>query len=210
MNRSKWITFCTAVAILTLLGGAAPVSAQDQSKPAQSQQKPPQMSPEEQAQMQAMMQAAMPGPVHKQMAKRAGEYTVTTKFEMPGAPASESMGTAKITAVLDGRFLLEENTGTSMGMPIAGMRLYGYNNAAKKYEAVWVYTMSTGTLPLTGTSNDDGKTVNYTGTVDNGSGGKETLNITVHQVDDDHFLVRLSAEGPGAGAVLEETYTRKK
>ncbi len=208
MPRTKWTVVYAAIAALMLFSSSPGAHAQDQNKPAESQQKPPQMSPEEQAQMQAMMQAAMPGPVHKQLAKRAGDYTVTSKFEMPGAPPVESSGTAKITTVLDGRFLLEENTGSSMGMPIAGMRVYGYNNGMKKYEATWVYTMSTAILMMTGTSTDDGKTVNYTGSFESGVGAKEALDITIHQIDDDHFVVRL---GSGAGGpVLEETYSRKK
>ena len=208
MTRTKWRPVYAAIAALILSSNSSGAHAQDRSKPAQSQQKLPQMSPEEQAQMQAMMQAAMPGPAHKQLAKRAGEYTVTSKFEVPGAPPAESSGTAKITTVLDGRFLLEENTGSSMGMPIAGMRLYGYNNGMKKYEATWVFTMSTGILMMAGTSADDGKTVSYTGSFDSGVGAKQTLDVTIRQIDDDHFIVRLgSAAG---GPVLEETYSRKK
>lgn len=208
MTRMKWTLVYTAIVALMLFSSSRGAHTQDQNKAAQSQQKPRQMSPEEQAQMQAMMQAAMPGPVHKQLAKRAGEYTVTSKVEVPGAPPAESSGTAKITTVLDGRFLLEENTGSSMGMPIAGLRLYGYNNGMKKYEATWVYTMSTAILMMTGTSTDDGKTVNYAGSFDSGVGTKETLDVTIHQIDDDHFVVRL---GSGTGSpVLEEAYARKK
>jgi len=60
----------------------------------------------------AQMQSAMPGPAHKQLAKRAGEYTTVTKFTaQPGATPVDSTGTAKISMILDGRFLLEEDAG---------------------------------------------------------------------------------------------------
>lgn len=199
---------CAGACVLALLAGATGVRAQDQNKPAPPQQK--QMSPEEQAQMQAMMQAAMPGPAQQQLAKRAGEYTRTSKFEIPGAPSAQSTGTAKITTVLGGRFLQEENSGTFMGQPVSGMRLYGYNNGSKRYEAIWTYTMDTGMLMLSGTSSDNGKTVNYSGTFVNPMGMNETLTVVVTQVDDDHFVVRLTSEGGGGGGTLEESYSRKK
>lgn len=78
-------------------------------------------------------QTAMPGPVHKQLAKRVGEYTTVTKFSMqPGAPAVESTGTARFTAILDGRFLLEEDAGIFMGQQTKGTRIWGYDNATKQ------------------------------------------------------------------------------
>ncbi len=58
------------------------------------------------------MQSAMPGPAHKQLAKRAGEYTTVTRFTaQPSATPVDSTGTAKISVILDGRFLLEEDAG---------------------------------------------------------------------------------------------------
>ncbi len=58
------------------------------------------------------MQSATPGPAHKQLAKRAGEYTTVTRFTaQPSATPVDSTGTAKISMILDGRFLLEEDAG---------------------------------------------------------------------------------------------------
>src|SRR2546428_11304746 len=92
-----------------------------------------------------------PGPVHKQMARRAGEYTLVSKFvAKEGTPVQESKGTAKITSVLDGRFLLEENSSELLNRPFTGLRLYGYNNASGKYEGFWTYTGSTAIMRLSG------------------------------------------------------------
>src|SRR5439155_25747718 len=107
--------------------------------------------------------AATPGPVHQRLAKLAGEYTTVAKFAAkPGDPAQESRGTAKLTSVLGGRFVHEENSGSLLGQPNSGLRLYGYNDASGHYEGMWVYTGSTGIMTLTGTSTDDGKTINWT------------------------------------------------
>ena len=158
------------------------------------------------------MQPDAPGAVHKQLSRLAGEYTTSIKFRMqPGAAPVESAGTARISLGLGGRFLVEENSGTLFGQPYSGMRLYGYNNGTKQYEAMWVYTESTAILNLTGASQDDGKTVTYTGAFAYPGGGKENLRVVVRQVDNNHFAVELygNADGGGAGPVLETLYTRK-
>lgn len=158
---------------------------------------------------QPPMHMDMPGAIHKQMAKRAGEYTTRAKSQtQPGAAPMESTGTASVTVGFDGRLLVEENFGTVFGQPYRGMRVYGYNNWTKQYEATWVYTGSTAILSLNGASSDDGKTVKYTGSFTDPSGGKQTLRVVVKQIDDDHFTVELYGNG-GEGPVLETTYTRK-
>ncbi len=157
------------------------------------------------------MRAAQPGPVHKQLAKRAGEYTTRTHFTAPGAPAQDFDGTAKITPVLEGRFLLEEYAGTLLGKPVQGMRLLGYNNHSKKYEGIWTYTRSTGIMRLVGIGDADGKTIKLTATYD-GPSGKQTLHVAIRGVDDDHFIVELISKKPdgSTGSSLVTTYTRKK
>ena len=155
----------------------------------------------------------MPGPVHKQLAKRIGEYTTVTRFSMqPGAPATESKGTSKFTAILDGRFLLEEDAGIFMGQQTKSTKIWGYDNAAKQYESVWMYTGSTGIMKLTGSSADSGKTVNFVAVFNDDSGVKQTFDASTRQVDDDHFVVGLYAKGPDGsrGPTFETTYTRKK
>ena len=157
--------------------------------------------------------AANPGSVHQQLSKRIGNYKTATRFTMqPGGPATESSGTAKITGVLGRRFLLEENSGTFMGEASAGLRLMGYNNATKQYEACWTYTMSTAILTLTGTSSDNGKTVNLKGSFVGEGGASQNLKVITRQLDADHFVVELIGETPDGkdGPVLSTTYTRIK
>lgn len=121
-------------------------------------------------------QVAMPGPAHKHLAKRAGEYTTVTKFSVqPGAPATESTGTAKLTVIVDGRFLLEEDAGLFMGQQTNGTRVWGYDNSTKQYESAWMYTGSTGIMRLTGSSTDGGKTVNFIAVFNDDNGVKQTF-----------------------------------
>jgi hypothetical protein len=159
-----------------------------------------------------MMKAMMPGPVHQDLAKLVGDYTTKTSFRpAPDAEPVVSTGTAHLTMILDGRFLAEDNTGEMMGRPVNGKRLLGYNNAAKSYEGVWMYTMATGMMRLKGTSNDNGKHIDFVATVDDGKAA-QTFNISMKQIDDDHFNITLKSQSPegGAGPSLTTEYTRKK
>lgn len=189
-----------ALAVMIFVGGAASLQAQSTQKPTPSAQ---------QDMEQAIAEAAQPGPIHAQLMKRAGKYTTTMTFSTPGVEPQESTGTATLKPILGGRFLEEENSGESVGQPTAGLRLYGYNNGSKQYEAIWIYTGSTAFLVLDGSSDDNGKTVRYGGAFLGPDGSKQTLRVIVEQQDADHFVVRLLGEEPGgAMSTLATTYAR--
>lgn len=177
------------------------------NKPGQT---PPAKPPEAAHDAQAEMQDAMPGPIHQHMTKCVGEFTTKTKMSGMGMPAEETTGTAKITMSLDGRFLVTEEEGTMMGMPFKSTKISGYNNAAKRFEGVWMYTMSTGMLTMTGSSDDNGKSITWKGTYVEAD-GEHTLKVTTKHIDADTFVETLShADGQEEGPVMETTYTRKK
>jgi hypothetical protein len=167
------------------------------------------MSPE----MKAAMEAMQPGPAHEKLAKLAGEWTYKTKLSGAGMPPEETEGTAKITVVMDGRFIHEEAVGTMMGMPFKGARLMGYNSGAKKYEAVWTYSLGTNMMTMSGPSEDAGKTIKMNASFENEMGAKETVNVTYKIADDDHFTVIMDGgKMPDGtpGPVMETNYARKK
>lgn len=152
--------------------------------------------------------ASQPGQEQALLAKRAGEYTRVIRFVGQDGQWS---GASKISVVLGGRFILEENNDTVFGRPVEGIRMFGFNNATKQYEMISMYTMSTSITKLTGTSEDGGKTVDYVGASDEPR-GKVLLHARVRQVDDDHFVVTMMTAGAdGKDAPFQETtYTRKK
>jgi hypothetical protein len=159
-----------------------------------------------------MMKAMMPGPAHQDLAKLAGDYTTKSSFRpAPDVEPVTSTGTAHLAMILDGRFLAEDNTAEMMGQPVTGKRLLGYNNSAKHYEGTWMYTMATGTMRLKGTSPDNGKTIDFEATVDDGK-TTQKLQIIMKRIDDDHFNITLKSQSPegGAGPSLTTEYTRKK
>ena len=156
--------------------------------------------------------ATKPGPEQEFLAKRAGEYIRAIKFvAQPNADANASSGTSKISVALGGRFVVEENNDTVFGRPVSGTRIYGFNNITKQYEAVWMYTGSTGMIFLTGTSSDGGKNVDLTGETRNLHGGTVPLHAVIRQVDDNQFIVTLMSTGADGkeAAFQETTYTRK-
>ena len=147
------------------------------------------------------------------LTKRAGEWTRTIRFVgQPDAQSESFSGTAKISAISGGRFLLEEYSDVVFGRPITGTRLFGYNTVTGQYEAAFTGTTSPAILMLKGTSMDGGKVVDYSGESESANGTKFTLNIRVRQVDEDHIVMSFSMTGPdGKPTTFQETaYSRKK
>ena len=149
---------------------------------------------------------------HDKLARRAGEYVTVSKFTTPDGKAMESKGTAKLTLVLGGRFLQEENAGTLLGMPVNGLRLVGYNTEANQFEAVWTYTGSTAMMTLVGQTKDDGRTVEFAASFAGVKNTKSNFTVVYRFADADNFTVELIArtEDGTKGPTLETSYTRKK
>jgi len=133
---AKGVCGWTVVVVACLLL-AAPLAAQEEGQM-------PEMSPEEQAMMQAWMAAGTPGEQHAELAKHAGDYSLTVKSWMdPAAEPEVSQGSAHSEMVLGGRVLHETVEGDMMGMPFNGIGYTGYNNTTGKYWSVWMDSMST-------------------------------------------------------------------
>lgn len=149
---------------------------------------------------------ARPGPVHERLARRVGKYKTAIRYKSK-APTGDlvSDGAATLRMTLDGRFLIDENSGVLMGRNFSGLRMTGYNNATGRYEAAWADTNATGLVQLLGTSKDDGKTVEYTAKLETADGPLEFKAID-RQVDDDSFVITILS----GGSVLDVTYTRAR
>ena len=97
--------------------------------------------------MQAMMEVykkvGTPGEPHKLLAKLEGSWTTKSKGWEGGKPAMESTGTCEQKVILNGHYLRQEYTGDMMGAPFTGINLLGYNNHTKKFESIWIDSMST-------------------------------------------------------------------
>jgi len=144
---------------------------------------------------------------HRKMARMAGDYTTANKLTLPGGKVMESKGTARLKSVLGGRFLQEENSGTMAGKAFTGLRVFGYNDDAKRFEAIWTYTGSTAMMTLVGKLTEDGG-VKFKASYADGPEKKTTFTIIYRPIDDDTFTVDLISGEKGPH--LTTTYTRKR
>jgi len=144
-----------AVAAITLLTSLAL---------AQTENKPPEMTPEQKAEMEAYTKAGTPGTQHQQMAATAGTYDLKFKsWHEAGQPPMEDTGTATRTMALGGRVLVEEVNSSMMGAPFTGHGMMGYDNVTGKYWSTWNDSMSTGLMVSSGTCDAGGKNCTFTG-----------------------------------------------
>jgi Protein of unknown function (DUF1579) len=142
------------------------------------------------------------------LAKRAGNYTRVIRFV---GQTGEWKGTSKISVILGGRFIMEQNHDVVFGKPVEGMRILGYDDASKHYEMISMYTMSTAITKFTGTSDDGGETVNYSAMSPEPQ-GEVPLHALIRQVNDNEFVVTLSTRGRDGKfkPFQKTTYTRVK
>lgn len=170
------------------------------------------------AEMDAMMKAWMaystPGDAQKMMGTMAGTWDTEVKSYMdPSQPPMVTKGTSTFTMIMDGRYMQEMAEGSFMNMPFHGMGVYGYDNAMKKYVTTWVDNMGTGIMNSTGTSDDGGKTIKYTGSMmDPMSGKMQNYHMEMHRMGDDQAHYEMWGPAPDGkdAKMMEITYTRKK
>ncbi|MEY2504038.1 MAG: hypothetical protein QOJ05_944 [Verrucomicrobiota bacterium] len=171
--------------------------------------------------MKKMMELSMLNDNHKLLAATAGNWTNVVKMWMDpkGAP-TESKGTAVRKAVMDGRYVTGDYTG-SFKMPGAdgkmkdmnfkGMSLDGYDNVKQKFVSGWVDNMGTGIYITEGTYDASAKTITYTGEFEMMPGMKTKVREVIKLTDKDHMSMEYFEDrGQGEAKSMEINYTRKK
>ncbi|MBA3832068.1 MAG: DUF1579 domain-containing protein [Chthoniobacterales bacterium] len=171
--------------------------------------------------MAKMMEMAKPGENQKLLGDRAGTWNYKLKFWMaPGAPPSESKGTAVTKSVFDGRYSLMNVTG-KMEMPGAdgkmksmlfkGMSVDGYDNVKQKFVSSWIDNMGTGIMMSEGTYDPGTKTFTYQAEEEMMPGMKTKVREVVKIVDKDHHTFEFYEDRGGQETkTMEIDYTRQK
>jgi hypothetical protein len=140
-----------------------------------------------------------------------GEYTTESKLTISeGSDAFESTGTAKVTSILDGRFIAIEETGELLGAPYKSQKFWGFNGSAGRYESVWLFSGSTAMTTLVGKAEASGKPIRLEGSVEEAV-GKTKYAAELSLVDAKSFRivqVALNTDG-SSGAKVETVFTRK-
>lgn len=198
----------TLAAGAVLVGASALFAADKEAK------KPAKPAMDEKAMMEAWAKYAAPGDPHKMLAGAEGSWTAKVKQWMaPGAPPTESDGTAEMKMVLGGRYLQQTFSGTMMGQPYSGMGYTGYDNYEKKYVETWMDSMGTAILSMSGKMDAAGKTMTSWGTMDDIMTGKKMkLKATWTMDDADHSTFMMWGTGPDGkmAKMMEIAYSRKK
>ena len=178
-----------------------------------SQQKPPEMTPQQKAEMDAMMKAGAVGPQHQALAAAAGTYDMAIRvWNDPGQPPAEDKGTATRTMKLGGRVSDEEVSAAMMGAPFSGHGMMGYDNVTGKYWSTWNDSMSTGLFVSEGTCDASGKTCTFTGT-SNDPVKKTPMKLRMTTRWPSPTTQIFEMHGPGRDGkemkMMEITYTKK-
>jgi hypothetical protein len=171
--------------------------------------------------MKYMMEMAKLNENHKLLAGLVGTWSYTVKIWMaPGAPPTESKGTAVCKALMDGRYFSTENSG-SFKMPGAdgkmkemafrGVATDGYDNAKKKFVSSWIDNMSTGIYLAEGTYDSATKTFTYNSEMEMMPGTKSKVRQTLKVPDANHHTLEFFEDrGAGEMKTMEINVTRSK
>lgn len=195
---------------IALLGAAmcsfAAIAQDDAAKPGQ-------MDPGMQAMMEAWQKASTPGPQHKQLAEHfVGKWNVKqTIFMDPSAPPMTQTGSSSSEAVLGGRQVRSDFSGSFMGQAFNGIGYSGYDNLASRYTSTWMDSGSTSTMLAYGDYDPATKTYTYTAEMaDPMKDGKMTsIRMAIRIVDADHHVFDMfeTHDGKEAKSMTME-YTR--
>jgi hypothetical protein len=176
----------------------------------------PKSGSDEHAQMmEQMMALAAPSEAHKKLEMMAGTWITKVKMWMDPSQTEPQLseGTSENRMVLGGRWLEQRYEGTFMGQPFTGIGYTGFDNYKKQYVGVWMDTASTNSMMTTGSADGSGKSLTFTGTMDDPMTGttaqmKEVLTI----IDADHHNFEMWSQGPDGQMhkSMEIQYVRKK
>lgn len=166
--------------------------------------------------MQAMMEiykkVGTPGEPHKLLAKLEGSWTTKSRGWEGGKQVMESVGTCEQKLVLGGHYLEQIYTGDMMGAPFSGINLLGYNNHTKKYESIWIDSMSTAIYFFVGEGSADGRTITQKCSYDDPVRGPAVWR-SVTKIKDDNtqeFEMFITPKGGKEEKMMEMTVSRKE
>ena len=176
------------------------------------------------AMMSKMQELGTPGPQHAMLNRLVGSWNAESKYWMePGAQPETSRGTMTMRSIMDGHYLQGDYRG-SYQMPgpdgkmmekhFTGLMLWGYSNADKEYQSVWLDSDSTAIFDSEGRAGSDSRVIEMTG---DGMGPDMAGNVVEQKMwlkttitSDDRFVQEFWGECGGRPKfkTMEIVYTR--
>jgi hypothetical protein len=169
--------------------------------------------------MKIMMEMGKLNENHKMLADTAGTWSYVVKMWMdPKGNPTESKGTVVRKAVMDGRYVTGDYSGTfkmpdadgkMKDMNFKGMSMDAYDNAKKKFVSGWVDNMGTGIMVTEGTYDPSSKSITYTGDFEMAPGMKSKIREVIKFTDKTHMNMEYFEDrGQGEAKSMEIAYTR--
>lgn len=148
-----------------------------------------------------------PGPEHAALKRLEGEWTAVFK-----AGDSDSPGTMSYKMECGGLWLSSLFRCEFGGQKFEGRGVESYDPAQKKYVTVWVDSMSTRPLFLSGDMDKEKKTLTMTGEGPGPEGRNVKYKNVTRYTDNDHHTFEMYMVGAGGEEtkMLTIEYTRKK
>ena len=163
--------------------------------------------------MEIWQKMATPGDAHKKLEPFVGSFTTKVKLWMaPGAPPEESEGTSEGKWALGNRYVEQRYEGTFQKQPFSGIGFTGYDNYKKKYVGVWMDSMGTAMMIMTGSCDASGKVFTCEGEMPDCMTGKVVKMKTIHKIESPTkhvFEMHMPDESGKMFKGLEVTYTKK-
>ena len=168
----------------------------------------PEMEGDMDPMMQAMMKAGTPGEHHEVLHATKGEWKAKTSFMMQPGQFEQGEGVMYSKPILGGRYMWASFKSDFMGMPFEGVALSGYDNIKEEYFSIWIDTMSTGVMHMTGQMEDDTIVYHGVASMPEPMGEVEMKMETTHKDHDtihDAFYKKMGGQWVKDGEI---TYTR--
>ncbi len=169
---------------------------------------------DQEALMKIWTQHAAPGEHHKHLDPLAGSWDTEVKWWTgPAVEPQVSRGKAEVKWILGGRFIQEEVQGGTPEQPFQGLGLQGYDNFLKKYQSVWIDSMSTSLMISSGSCDGAGKVFTMIGKyLDPAVGKEKAIRGVLKITGGDSHVYEMYEAGPDGKEyqALQVNYTRRK
>jgi hypothetical protein len=135
------------------------------------------------------------------LAALAGRWSVRqSMWTEPSAPPVVDRGRATFTAVLGGRHLRQELQIDAAAKPFQGLGYLGYDDAASRYDSLWMDVNFNGTIMAHGSYDAGSRTYTFRGDVPDPAHAGSTLPLreVLRVTDADHFTFEYYERHAGA------------